>query len=148
MSFERKSRRCHLPSQRNQGAGALEYQTERLLPHHHCAQDRLTMGVSPTGNGLRRWYHLLAQTARLTRSNGMGTPAPAALGPVGRWRQDRVVACCIRTTSTDVLKDALSHILLHSGDLCFIRQLWRAEWTSSDRCQEKDAKECVFVFIR
>ena len=55
-----------------------------------CTQDRDTVGRPATGDGLRQWYDLLAQTSGLAGSWCLGEPSPCHPAKFTRYEKDRL----------------------------------------------------------
>jgi len=56
-----------------------------------CIENRLWLGVSTTGNGLRKRHDVLASSARLAGSRRLGKSLAAAVGRTRTSRRDRLV---------------------------------------------------------
>ncbi len=72
-------------------------QTERSsLPDWHLvySQDRYTLGVSATGDGLWQWHDLLAPTARLANRRRLAENMAGSAGRIGHGRCNRLVYFC------------------------------------------------------
>ena len=72
-------------------------QSERpSLPDRHplYSQDRYTLGVSATGDGLWQWYDLLAPTARLANRWYLAEDMAGPAGRIRYGRCDRLVYFC------------------------------------------------------
>ena len=55
-----------------------------------CTQDRDTVGRPATGDGLRQWYDLLAQTSGLAGNWCLGEPSPCHPAKFTRYEKDRL----------------------------------------------------------
>src|SRR5699024_9732915 len=60
------------------------------LRNYFCTQDRDTVGRPATGDGLRQWYDLLAQTSGLAGSWCLGEPSPCHPAKFTRYEKDRL----------------------------------------------------------
>ena len=63
---------------------------EDLPQEMGCGSGRDTVGRPATGDGLRQWYDLLAQTSGLAGSWCLGKPSPCHPAKFTRYEKDRL----------------------------------------------------------